>query len=191
MLFKVNHFNKFDFLSIEKDFKELKNSQCETKKWVYSIDDSNPVPLKIDSEKWIYSNSFTSEDAKKLLNKRSLQELEESTVSKKFCAYTIEKDDDEELEENVTTSKIKTKPKTKISVSKSVNGKGSSGEKKSKSKKDEFYTEIFKRIDEIEKNDKDGMSDDDFELYWTVSFIIFFLFLRKTKSNGRKMEKII
>lgn len=152
--FCLNIFNKFYFSSIKNTLKDLKNFQCETKKWVYSIDDRNPVPLQIDSEKWIYSNTFTSEDAKKLINKRSLQELAESTVSKKFCAY-IEKD---EQEEDIQKPKLKEKPKaTKIIASKSVNGNGNlSGEKKSKSKKNEFYTEIFKKMDEIEKNDKDG-----------------------------------
>ena len=148
-------------------------SRPDQRKWVYAIDDANPVPLKIENDpKWIYSEKISEDDVKKLISQRSLELTEENKViAKKFSAYKIIDADVDKVDINETDvekpiATIKSKCEPKLKLSKSMNGKNqkskaknAAGAKKSNPNKDpeaQFFT-LNLRDDKDEEEEFDGI----------------------------------
>ncbi|OTF69075.1 hypothetical protein BLA29_002977, partial [Euroglyphus maynei] len=145
-------------------------SRPDQRKWVYAIDDANPVPLKIENDpKWIYSEKITEKEVKKLISKRSLELAgENKVIAKKFSAYKIidaevDKVDinDTDVEKPILNIGPKCEPKLKLSKStneKNQKTKAKNGAKKLNQNQDpeaQFFTLNLRK--ETEEEEIDGI----------------------------------
>ncbi|XP_027203638.2 uncharacterized protein LOC113797461 isoform X1 [Dermatophagoides pteronyssinus] len=141
-------------------------SRPDQRKWVYAIDDANPVPLKIENDpRWIYSEKISEADVKKLISQRSLELTgENKVIAKKFSAYKIVDAEVDKVDINDTDVEkpvLAIGPKQnepKLKLSKSTNGKNQKlkAKKQNQDPESQFFT-LNLRDEKEEEEEFDGI----------------------------------